>query len=80
MGTPVATSRPWLPRELLPFSAIGTDIEPVIRAGLKLSQSVNRLDLRRLVLDRFNWNRLARDYLTIFQNLASNSARRQAMR
>ena len=80
MGTPVATSRPWLPRELLPFSAIGTDIEPVIRAGLKLSQSVNRLDLRRLVLDRFNWNRLARDYLTIFQNLTSNSARRQAMR
>ena len=75
MGTPVATTRPWLPTELLPFAAIGTDTEQVIRAGLKLSESVDRLGLRRLVLDRFNWNRQAQEYLKLFQNLVLRSKR-----
>src|SRR5438034_8161187 len=73
-GTPVATSHPWIPDELLPFAAIEPDADGMVRAGLALAEQTNRMEVREAVLSRFTWDRIAESYVGLFEHLAVGSS------
>jgi len=73
-GTPVATSHPWIPDELLPFAAIEPDADGMVRAGLALAEQTNRMEVREAVLSRFTWDRIAESYVGLFEHLAVASS------
>ncbi len=74
MGTPVATTRPWIPEDLLPYAAIDPDPTKMVEKGLALSKDVDRRKLREQVLSRFTWDHIARSYLDVFLRLHKESA------
>lgn len=74
MGTPVMTTRPWLPDELRPYAAIDEDVARGIAAGLSLAERVDRKSVREAVLGRFTWDRVAQRYLAFFGELAAGRA------
>jgi len=73
-GTPVATSHPWIPDELLPYAAIEPDADGMVRAGLALAEQTNRMEVREAVLSRFTWDRIAESYVGLFEHLAVGSS------
>ena len=72
MGTPIATTRPWLPDELLPFAIVDNDLERMLKAGLALSRTFDRRRAREIVFKSFAWDRIARRYLDLFERLGSS--------
>jgi glycosyltransferase involved in cell wall biosynthesis len=73
MGTPVATSGPWVPDELLPFAAVDSDPGRMVRAGLTLSERINRAELRGAVLSRYTWDQIAGSYVAVFERVSKSS-------
>lgn len=69
MGTPVATTRPWLPQTLHPFAVFGGDVGRLVRDGLALSRAVRPEETRNTVLGGFTWDHVAEEYLTLFRAL-----------
>ena len=74
MGTPVGTTKPWVPDSLRPFATIDQDVERMVRSGLALSEQVDRTELRRKVLSEFTWDSIARAYREVFERVISRSA------
>ena len=74
MGTPVMTTRPWLPAELLPYASVGEDVEAAVAGGLALSARTDRRVVREAVLDAFTWDQVARRYLDLFGRLRESRA------
>ena len=74
MGTPVGTTKPWVPDSLRPFATIDQDVERMVRSGLALSEQVDRTELRRKVLSEFTWDSIARAYREVFERVISRGA------
>jgi glycosyltransferase involved in cell wall biosynthesis len=66
MGTPVATTRPWLPRELHPFANFGEDPVRLVRDGLALSEGLDPRRVRAAIMGRFTWDHIGSAYATLF--------------
>lgn len=74
MGTPVATTRPWLPDALLPYASVNPDPLRMVEEGLALSKMVHREELRAQVLTHFTWDRIAKTYSELFHRLLEGPA------
>jgi len=73
MGTPVATTKAWLPEELHPYAAINPNLERMLEQGLALSERLDRSHIREAILTQFTWDQVAQRYLTLFQSLLDES-------
>jgi glycosyltransferase involved in cell wall biosynthesis len=71
MGTPVATTRPWIPESLLPFAVVDPDVFAMVTEGLTRARTFDRKRAREAVLGGFTWDRIARRYLDLFERLRS---------
>lgn len=75
MGTPAAAMLPTLDADLLRFCAIDRDPEAMIRKGIGLIGRFDARELRRAVLSRYTWDRIAEEYEALFESLAKESGR-----